>query len=121
MSATNSADPLLDTEVALNFWLSLRNAGKAHRASIAQFARRFSSIVAFAPLPGCATAPSIPLFGAGFPAWLFCIAAGTAASVGVYLITGKLGLRSWLAPSAVSYPAIAALVAMVMWLILFAT
>ena len=70
-------------------------------------------------LSGCATAPSIAIFGAGFPAWLFCILTGVVTSVVAHLITGKLGVRSWLAPLGVSYPAIAALVAMLAWLIVF--
>ena len=82
-------------------------------------ARSLSGIAACTLLSACATAPSIPVLGAGFPAWLFCIVAGTAASVAVYVVTGKLGVRSWLAPSGVSYPAIAALVAMLTWLIFF--
>jgi hypothetical protein len=82
-------------------------------------ARRLSCIAVCASLSGCATAPALPLFGAAFPAWLFCIVAGTAASVAVHLLAGKFGWRKWLAPSAVSYPALAALVAMLTWLIFF--
>jgi len=100
MSATLSADRALDARAAL----ALRCLG---------------GIAACTSLVGCATAPSMPVLGAGFPAWLFCIVVGTTASVAVYGVTGKLGVRSCLAPFAVSFPAIAALVAMLTWLIFF--
>ncbi|CAB3795781.1 hypothetical protein LMG28614_04222 [Paraburkholderia ultramafica] len=70
-------------------------------------------------LGGCARAPSIALFGAAFPDWLFCIAGGVAATVAVHVALGKLGARCWLAPVAVSYTALSASLAMAAWLILF--
>ena len=70
-------------------------------------------------LGGCTFAPSIPLFGAAFPDWLFCALAGVAATIGVHMMLARRGLRPALAPHAISYPALCAAVAMAAWLIFF--
>lgn len=70
-------------------------------------------------LGGCAFAPSIPLFGAAFPDWLFCIVAGVAGTVVVHLALGRRGVRPVLAPHAISYPSLSALIAMAAWLLFF--
>ncbi|HTR07322.1 MAG TPA: YtcA family lipoprotein [Paraburkholderia sp.] len=70
-------------------------------------------------LGGCAFAPSIPLFGAAFPDWLFCVVGGVASTVAVHLVLGRPEARSVLAPHAISYPALSALIAMAAWLVFF--
>jgi len=70
-------------------------------------------------LGGCAFAPSIPLFGAAFPDWLFCIVGGVAGTVVVHFALGRHQARSALAPHAISYPALSALIAMAAWLLFF--
>ena len=70
-------------------------------------------------LGGCAFAPSIPLFGAAFPDWLFCIVGGVAGTVIVHLALGRHGARAALAPHAISYPALSAVFAMAAWLVFF--
>lgn len=70
-------------------------------------------------LGGCAFAPSIPLLGAAFPDWLFCLVGGVAATVVIHLILNRRGLRQALAPHAISYPALSAVFAMAAWLIFF--
>jgi uncharacterized membrane protein len=70
-------------------------------------------------LGGCAFAPSIPVFGAAFPDWLFCIAGGVAGTVVVHLALSRRGEGSALAPLAISYPALSALLAIAAWLIFF--
>jgi len=75
--------------------------------------------VAGLALGGCAFAPSIPLFGAAFPDWLFCVVGGVAATVGVHLMLNRRGLRSALSPHAISYPALSAVFAMAAWLLFF--
>jgi outer membrane protein, multidrug efflux system len=42
-------------------------------------------------LGGCALAPSIPLLGAAFPDWLFCIHGGVARTILVYLALNRRG------------------------------
>ncbi|MGU7775127.1 YtcA family lipoprotein [Burkholderia sp. MR1-5-21] len=70
-------------------------------------------------LGGCALAPSIPLFGAAFPDWLFCIVGGVAGTILVHLALSRRGASAALAPLAISYPALSALLAMAAWLIFF--
>ncbi|MCP3725137.1 YtcA family lipoprotein [Paraburkholderia sp. CNPSo 3272] len=71
-------------------------------------------------LGGCAISPSLPLFGAAFPDWLFCIAGGVVATVIVHRVLGRRGLRGALSPLAVTYPALTAIFATAAWLIFFA-
>ncbi|MEX3985496.1 YtcA family lipoprotein [Paraburkholderia sp. EG287A] len=77
------------------------------------------SLAANLLLGGCAPAPSIAVFGAAFPDWLFCIAFGVLGTVVVHAVLGKQGKRAALAPLALSYPALCALLAMAFWLMVF--
>jgi len=70
-------------------------------------------------LGGCVPAPSMVLFGAAFPGWLFCIIGGVVATIFVHLILGRFDKRQWLAPTAISYPALAAAFALAGWLAFF--
>jgi hypothetical protein len=63
-------------------------------------------------LSGCAFSPSIPLLGAAFPDWLFCIVGGVAGTVLVHVALDRRGASLALAPLAISYPALNALIAM---------
>ncbi|MGF6754768.1 YtcA family lipoprotein [Paraburkholderia sp. GAS42] len=45
-------------------------------------------------IAGCTLAPSANVLGAYFPDWLFCIVAGVAFAVVVYLIPSSDGARS---------------------------
>ncbi|MCA8116457.1 YtcA family lipoprotein [Burkholderia cepacia] len=79
----------------------------------------FASIAASLLLEGCAAAPSIAVFGAAFPDWLFCIVGGVLGTTIVHVVLGKRGKRALLAPLAISYPALAAALAMAFWLLFF--
>lgn len=70
-------------------------------------------------LSGCEFAPSIPLFGAGFPDWLFCIVGGIVGTISIHLTLSRRGKSSTIAPLAISYPALSALIAMATWLTFF--
>jgi len=79
-------------------------------------------ILSLAQLPmlaGCSTAPSLAVFGAGFPSWLFCMLIGIVVTVAVHLLSGRLGFGARLAPVALTYPLVASLAAMLAWLLLF--
>lgn len=82
-------------------------------------ALNFISLAASLFLEGCAPAPSVAVFGAGFPDWLFCIVGGIAATSIVHVVLGKVGKRGILVPLAISYPALSALFAMAFWLLFF--
>ncbi|CAH1659545.1 conserved membrane hypothetical protein [Hyphomicrobiales bacterium] len=51
-------------------------------------------LAAFLPLAGCtsAGAPSIPLFGAYFPAWLACAVAGILGAVIMRVVFVQVGI-----------------------------
>lgn len=70
-------------------------------------------------LGGCAFAPSIPLFGAAFPDWLFCIVGGVTGTILVHLALTRRGARSVFEPLAITYPALSALLSMAAWLTFF--
>jgi hypothetical protein len=68
---------------------------------------------------GCAASPSIGVLGAYFPDWLFCIVAGVALTVVIYLILKRLQVDHLLGPSAVVYPTLVTFLALAVWLVLF--
>lgn len=68
---------------------------------------------------GCTISPSVNVLGAYFPDWLFCIVAGVVLTVVVYQVLARLPERRWFGPSAVVYPTLAALFALVTWLLFF--
>ncbi len=70
-------------------------------------------------LSGCSTSPSLVLFGAAFPDWLFCMVGGVVATTAIHVILGKHSLRERIAPLALSYPALTGLLAMLLWLVVF--
>ncbi|WP_244117672.1 YtcA family lipoprotein [Burkholderia contaminans] len=70
-------------------------------------------------LAGCSRAPSIVLFGAAFPDWLFCIAGGVFATVLVHLILGATRWVVLLQPLPLSYPGLTAIFAASIWMLVF--
>ncbi len=70
-------------------------------------------------LAGCTQPPSIVLFGAGFPDWLFCMIAGVMGTAGFHLLIGKLELRERFSPLVLSYCCMVALLSMLCWLFVF--
>jgi len=70
-------------------------------------------------LGGCAISPSLPLFGAAFPDWLFCIVGGVVATVIVHRVLARRRLRGALSPLALTYPALTAIFATTAWLLFF--
>ncbi|KWE50846.1 hypothetical protein WL76_20940 [Burkholderia ubonensis] len=74
---------------------------------------------ALAVTSGCANAPTIGVLGAYFPDWLFCIAAGVALTVVVYLVLGRLRAGHLLGPAAVVYPTLVVFLSLSAWLLLF--
>ena len=87
-----------------------------------RFVRAFGPaalLLAALPLAGCRLAPSIVLFGAGFPDWLFCMAGGVIATVAVHLALGASKRVALLEPLPLSYPALTAIFAVLIWLLVF--
>ncbi|MFW2275961.1 YtcA family lipoprotein [Burkholderia orbicola] len=70
-------------------------------------------------LSGCTRAPSIVLFGAAFPDWLFCIAGGVLATIFIHFILSVKRCITALEPLPLSYPGLTAIFAVSIWLLIF--
>ena len=70
-------------------------------------------------LTGCAHAPSLVVFGASFPDWLFCITGGVIATTVVHVLRSDRKRLAWLDPVGLSYPMLSALFSLLVWLIFF--
>ncbi|SAK51487.1 YtcA family lipoprotein [Caballeronia ptereochthonis] len=83
--------------------------------------KRAAGVAALASIlvSGCAYAPSISVLGAYFPDWLFCIVAGVALTVILYLVLSRLKASNLLWPSALVVPATVTLLSLAVWLVLF--
>lgn len=68
---------------------------------------------------GCAHSPSVDVLGAYFPDWLFCIVAGVVLSVAVHQVLARLPGSPRFGPSALVYPTLVTLLALIAWLIFF--
>ncbi|SOD79476.1 Uncharacterised protein family protein [Serratia sp. JKS296] len=77
-----------------------------------------TGIILVTPM-GCKPAPAIVVFGASFPDWLFCLYGGVAGMVAIHLLLRTQEKRAWLAPQLLTYPALTALIAMLIWLLVF--
>ncbi|WP_052281864.1 YtcA family lipoprotein [Kluyvera genomosp. 1] len=68
-------------------------------------------------LSGCSLPPAIPVIGAYYPGWLFCIIAGVI----LVLITRRLMLHKYnvISFAGVIYTALFALYSMLFWLVFF--
>jgi len=82
--------------------------------------RAIGVAVVVAPgIGGCARSPSLAVLGAYFPDWMFCIVAGVLLAIVCYVAVERAGAGYWLAPSAVTYPALVLLFSLVAWLLFF--
>lgn len=77
------------------------------------------ALLLIVPLSGCSNAPSIPVLGAYFPDWLFCIFAGMLLAFLLQVLLARSGFAAWLVPSVLTYPVLTALLSMSTWLLFF--
>jgi hypothetical protein len=75
--------------------------------------------VAVLLLSGCAFAPSVNLFGAAFPDWLFCLVGAILGTVVVHVVLSKRGSIALLHPLSLSYLSLTTLLALLFWLVFF--
>lgn len=66
---------------------------------------------------GCA--PSTNVLGAYFPDWLICIVAGVVLTVLVYMALARLGERDQSVAPALTWPTLATLLTLAVWLVFF--
>ncbi|EAR9310681.1 TPA: hypothetical protein MO340_000052 [Salmonella enterica subsp. salamae serovar 35:g,m,s,t:-] len=79
--------------------------------------KKRSLLVSAILLTGCSLPPAIPVIGAYYPGWLFCIIAGVILT----LVTQRVVRRKYPAPplAGVIYTALFALYSMLFWLVFF--
>ncbi|MDB5983471.1 MAG: putative secreted protein [Pseudomonas sp.] len=70
-------------------------------------------------LSACSNAPSVPVLGAYFPDWLFCILSAVLLAFVLHALLTRSGVGAWLAPSALTYPVLTVLFALCTWLLFF--
>ncbi|MGW8466942.1 YtcA family lipoprotein [Pseudomonas sp. CLCA07] len=70
-------------------------------------------------LSACSNASSVPVLGAFFPDWLFCILGAALLVLIINKLLARLGYSAWLAPPALFYPMLTALFALSAWLLFF--
>ena len=72
-------------------------------------------------LSGCTSrgAPSFSLFGAFFPAWMFCAIVGIAVAIGTRVAIGAFRSANELPPPLVLCAAVGAICAALLWLVWF--
>jgi hypothetical protein len=94
----------------------------AHCRARRQDARLLAGTLCSLALSGCAQrgAPSLALFGAYFPAWMFCAIVGIVAAVGARIVFVASGLSDVLPFQLFVCVAIGACLALLAWLSWFA-
>ena len=85
---------------------------------IVQLARPAALLVLFS-VSGCSFSPSIPVLGAAFPAWFFCILASALLLIPCHLLIIRKGWQTYFSPLVISYLALMFLFAALMWFLLF--
>jgi hypothetical protein len=70
-------------------------------------------------LTGCSRAFSVPVLGAYFPDWLFCILAGVLLTCVVRALLLRAARGDLLVPPLLAYPALIVLFSSLSWLLVF--
>lgn len=91
-----------------------------HAFAIVIRAQRFWLLAGVTVLSGCASAPSISILGAFFPAWMLCIIAGIVLTLVLRGLLLAVGLDEHVGPRGVIYPAAVVLLTLVTWMAFFA-
>ncbi|GBQ99320.1 hypothetical protein GLI01_31700 [Gluconacetobacter liquefaciens] len=72
-------------------------------------------------LDGCSldVAPSFPVVGAYFPAWMFCALVGIAVAIGARVLCLAVGIDDFLSFRLFTYVSLGVLAALAVWLAVF--
>ncbi|MFY1664368.1 YtcA family lipoprotein [Pseudomonas sp. Pseu.R1] len=70
-------------------------------------------------LVACSNGPSVPVLGAYFPDWLFCIVGGVLFSLLFHALVNRYGASQWWGPSAITQFLLTTIVALSAWLLFF--
>jgi hypothetical protein len=90
-----------------------------HVFAIVMRAQGFWLLATVTVLSGCASAPSISILGAFFPAWMLCIIAGIVLTLVLRGLLLAVGLDEHIGPRGVIYPAAVVLLTLVTWMTFF--
>ncbi|WP_083321330.1 MULTISPECIES: YtcA family lipoprotein [Hafnia] len=69
---------------------------------------------------GCSLSPVIPVFGAAFPSWFFCLLAGAFLLILCHIFIVRKGWQARFSPLVFSYLALLFLFAAILWFLFFA-
>jgi hypothetical protein len=73
-----------------------------------------------APLiSGCSLSPAIPVLGAAFPGWFFCLLGGVFLLIPCHILIVRRGWQSRFSPLVFSYLALMFLFATILWFLFF--
>ncbi len=70
-------------------------------------------------LSGCALSPSVPVLGAAFPGWFFCLLGGALLLIPSHLLISRRGWQPYFSPLVVSYLALMFIFAVLFWFLFF--
>jgi hypothetical protein len=89
------------------------------RACARRAAARMPLALAPLCLAGCSASPSISVFGAYFPDWMFCFLGGLLLTFMVRAALARLQRESVLGPPAIAWSALLTLFSLSIWLLFF--
>ena len=70
-------------------------------------------------LSGCSLSPAIPVLGAAFPGWVFCLTGAALLLIPCHILIVRKGWQSRFSPLVFSYLALMFLFATILWFLLF--
>lgn len=80
---------------------------------------RLLAVLSVFSLTGCSFSPAIPVFGATFPGWFFCLLGGAFLLIPCHMLIVRKGWQARFSPLVVSYLALMFLFAAILWFLLF--
>jgi hypothetical protein len=70
-------------------------------------------------ISGCSLSPAIPVLGAAFPGWFFCLLGGALLLIPCHILIARKGWQARFSPLVLSYLALMFLFATLLWFLLF--
>lgn len=70
-------------------------------------------------LSGCSLSPAIPVLGASFPSWLFCLIGASVLLALFHVLVARKQWQEHFSPLVVSYSGLLFLFAVILWFLFF--
>lgn len=80
---------------------------------------RSSLLFSLFTLTGCSLSPAIPVLGAAFPGWFFCLLGAALLLIPCHILIVRKGWQSRFSPLVFSYLALMFLFATILWFLFF--